>query len=55
MNSFLIEKSIVDRASMVLETVEQIRDIMENLKRLSVTAPEYAHMKALCIFSPGEL
>lgn len=46
------EKSIADRASMVLETVEQIRDIMENLKRLSVTAPEYAHMKALCIFSP---
>lgn len=48
------DKAGQDKVKGVMDHIVRLQDYISSMAQLQVTAPEFAYLKALVLFSPGE-
>jgi len=51
----LVEKMSSERVKRVIDTVTRLQDFVSRICQLDVDETEYAYLKSLVLFSPGEV
>jgi len=52
---WLVEKMSSERVKRVIDTVTRLRDFVSRICQLDVDETEYAYLKSLVLFSPGDV
>jgi hypothetical protein len=54
-NLYISDKNVGDRVKLVIEHILKLQNYMQKMQALQVDNQEYAYLKALLLFSPGNI